>query len=75
VTNNPNVWILGGYRSDFARNLAREGVDFAGLTSEVVDRTLTSARVAATDIGVVHVATAFGEMFTGQVHERDARDD
>jgi acetyl-CoA C-acetyltransferase len=26
------VWILGGYQSDFARNLTREGLDFADLT-------------------------------------------
>ena len=32
-----NVWILGGYQSDFARNLTREGHDFADLTAEVVD--------------------------------------
>jgi hypothetical protein len=30
-----NVWILGGYPSDFACNLTREGRDFAALTSEV----------------------------------------
>ena len=35
-----NVWILGGYQSDFARNLTREGHDFADLTAEVVDFTL-----------------------------------
>ena len=34
---SPNVWILGGYQSDFARNLTREGRDFADLTAEVVD--------------------------------------
>jgi acetyl-CoA C-acetyltransferase len=36
----PHVWILGGYQSDFARNLTREGSDFADLTGEVVDCTL-----------------------------------
>ena len=34
------VWILGGYQSDFARNLTREGLDFADLTAEVVTATL-----------------------------------
>lgn len=62
------VWILGGYQSDFARNLHREGVDFAGLTREVVDQTLAEAMIDATDIGVVHVANAFGEMFAQQGH-------
>jgi acetyl-CoA C-acetyltransferase len=63
-----NVWILGGYQSDFARNLTREGRDFADLTAEVVDRTLEAAQVDASDIGVVHVANAFGELFARQAH-------
>ncbi|WP_333895145.1 acetyl-CoA acetyltransferase [Mycolicibacterium gadium] len=63
-----NVWILGGYQSDFARNLTREGHDFANLTCEVVDSTLTSAKVAASDIEVVHLGNAFGEMFARQGH-------
>ena len=29
-----NVWILGGCPSDFARNLTREGRDFADLTAD-----------------------------------------
>src|SRR6476619_4143974 len=64
----PNVWILGGYQSDFARNLTREGRDFADLTTEVVDNALTAAKVDASDIEVVHVGDAFGEMFARQVH-------
>lgn len=63
-----NVWILGGYQSDFARNLTREGVDFAGLTAEVVNSTLDAAGIDAADVGVVHVGNAFGEMFAAQGH-------
>jgi acetyl-CoA C-acetyltransferase len=63
-----DVWILGGYQSDFARNLTKEGLDFADLTSEVVDAALVGAKVNAADIGVVHVANAFGEMFAEQAH-------
>lgn len=65
------VWILGGYQSDFARNLSKENRDFADLTREVVDGTLTTAKVDAADLaaaGVVHVANAFGEMFARQGH-------
>ena len=61
-----NVWILGGYQSDFARNLTREGSDFAALTTEVVDLTLAESMIDATDIEVVHVANAFGELFARQ---------
>jgi acetyl-CoA C-acetyltransferase len=63
-----DVWILGGYQSDFARNLTKEGLDFADLTREVVDAALAAAKVDAADIGVVHVANAFGEMFAEQGH-------
>jgi acetyl-CoA C-acetyltransferase len=64
----PDVWILGGYQSDFARNFTREGRDFADLTGEVVAATLTAAAVDAGDIEVVHVGNAFGELFAGQGH-------
>lgn len=63
-----DVWILGGYQSDFARNLSRERIDFAGLTREVIDHTLDDSDVDASDIGVLHVANAFGELFAGQGH-------
>jgi acetyl-CoA C-acetyltransferase len=62
------VWILGGYQSDFARNLHREGADLAALTAEVVRETLAAAKARPTDIGVVHVGNAFGEMFAAQGH-------
>ena len=66
--SSANVWILGGYQSDFARNLTREGHDFADLTAEVVDQTLAAAKIGARDVEVVHVANAFGEMFARQGH-------
>jgi acetyl-CoA C-acetyltransferase len=62
------VWILGGYQSDFARNFTKERLDFADLTSEVVEAALAGAKVDTGEIGVVHVANAFGEMFAEQGH-------
>lgn len=62
------IWVLGGYRSDFARNLTREDVGFDGLTAEVVRGALADARVAAREIETVHVGNAFGQLFTGQGH-------
>src|SRR6201988_4539974 len=63
-----DVWVLGGYQTDFARNFSREGLDFGDLTGEVVRCTLESAKVNAADVGVVHVGNAFGELFAGQGH-------
>lgn len=62
------IWVLGGYQSDFARNLSREGLDVADLTAEVVDHTLDGSGLDGADIGVVHVGNAFGQLFTGQGH-------
>jgi acetyl-CoA C-acetyltransferase len=62
------VWVLGGYQSDFARNLSREGRSVADLTSEIVGGTLSDSGLAAADVEVVHVANAFGQLFTGQGH-------
>ena len=62
------VWVLGGYQSDFARNLTREGVGIDGLTTEVVEGTLASAGISGGEIGSVHVGNAFGQLFTGQGH-------
>jgi acetyl-CoA C-acetyltransferase len=64
----PDVWVLGGYQSDFARNLHREGKDFADLAAEVVEGTLAAASVDAGQIGVIHVGNAFGQLFAGQGH-------
>ncbi|MGI8755308.1 MAG: acetyl-CoA acetyltransferase [Acidimicrobiales bacterium] len=60
------IWVLGGYQSDFARNLTREEVGFDGLTAEVVRGALADAGVAGRDIETVHVGNAFGQLFTGQ---------
>ncbi|MFC6150470.1 MULTISPECIES: acetyl-CoA acetyltransferase [Mumia] len=64
--SDSDVWVLGGYQSDFARNLTREGLDFADLTREVVDGTLAAAAIDGSAIGVVHVGNAFGQLFAHQ---------
>lgn len=60
--------MLGVYQSDFARNLTKEGVGLDGLTAEIVAGALEDAGVGAECVGTVHVANAFGELFTGQAH-------
>ncbi len=62
------VWVLGGYQSDFARNLAREDAGFDALVREVVEQTLADASAAAAQVEVIHVGNAFGQLFTGQGH-------
>ncbi|WNV86253.1 acetyl-CoA acetyltransferase [Umezawaea sp. Da 62-37] len=62
------TWLVGGYQTDFARNVSREGLDVAGIAAEAVRETLAAARVRPAQVGVVHVGNAFGQLFTGQGH-------
>ncbi|WP_067485871.1 acetyl-CoA acetyltransferase [Actinomadura hibisca] len=61
-----DIWVLGGHQTDFARNWARAGLEFADLTREVVDGTLAAAGIAPADVEVIHLGNAFGQLFTGQ---------
>ncbi|MEO2166663.1 MAG: acetyl-CoA acetyltransferase [bacterium] len=60
--------VLGGYQSDFARNLDREGSDIGALTREIVEGTLTAAGIRTEQIDTIHVGNAFGQLYTGQGH-------
>ena len=63
-----DVYVLGGVQSDFARNVAKEGLEISDLIGETVGGTLDAARVDATLIETVHVGNAFGQLFNGQGH-------
>lgn len=61
-----NIWVVGGFQTDFARNIVREGGSFETLTGEVIDGTLEAAGVTAKQIEVIHLGNAFGELFAKQ---------
>ena len=60
--------IIGGYQTDFARTLAKEGKDIAALIREVVLETLAHAHVDPEQVESIHVGNAFGQLYTGQGH-------
>lgn len=62
------VRILGGYQTDFARNLQREGAGLEDLTREVVCGTLEDAGIGPEEVQTIHVGNAFGQLYTGQGH-------
>ncbi|GAB98630.1 hypothetical protein GONAM_02_01530 [Gordonia namibiensis NBRC 108229] len=62
------VWITGGYQSDFARNLTKEGRGLPELFDEVVSGTVSASGIPVGDIDVIHVGNAFGQVYTGQGH-------
>jgi acetyl-CoA C-acetyltransferase len=62
------VFILGGAQTDFARSYAREAKGIGDIVRDTIDKTLTRLDLSAADIGTVHVANAFGELFNAQSH-------
>lgn len=62
------IFILGGFQTDFARNYAKQGLEISDLVADVVSGTLADARVEPSDIETIHVGNAFGQLFNGQGH-------
>ncbi len=63
---SPPVFVLGGHQTDFARNVAKEGLSVADVISDAVQRGLWDAEVPAADVGVAHVGNLAAELFVGQ---------
>lgn len=63
-----DVFVLGGVQTDFARNYAREGREISDLVGDVVAGSLQDADVEPAAVETIHVANAFGQLFTGQGH-------
>lgn len=65
---NDDVFILGGYQTDFARNWKREGNDFSSAIVEVVNGALEATGVPAEDLQVGHLGNFAAELYTMQGH-------
>jgi acetyl-CoA C-acetyltransferase len=62
------VYILGGYQTDFARNWRKEGVGFADGIKEASLGALTDAEVEPREIEVAHLGNFAGELYCHQGH-------
>jgi acetyl-CoA C-acetyltransferase len=68
MTMQRPVWIIGGYQSDFARNFTKESLEISDLVKETTTGTLTDAGISPTQVEVVHVGNALGELYVKQGH-------
>ena len=68
MTTQQPVWIIGGYQSDFARNLTKESLEISDLVKETTTGTLAAAGISASQVEVIHVANAMGELYIEQGH-------
>lgn len=60
------TYILGGWQSDFSRNWARQGMDFADAMAEVLHNGLASAQLDPEEVETGHVGNFVGDLFAGQ---------
>jgi acetyl-CoA C-acetyltransferase len=68
MTTQQPIWIIGGYQSDFARNLTKESLEISDLVKETTTGTLAHAGISASRVEVIHVANAMGEFYVKQGH-------
>ena len=68
MTARQPVWIVGGYQSDFARNLTKESLGIGDLVKEATTGTLAAAGISTAQVQVIHVANAMGELYVKQGH-------
>ena len=63
-----DVYVLGGFQTDFARNFEREGLDLAALMRETTSGVLAQCELDASEVEVGHVGNFAAELFCGQGH-------
>jgi acetyl-CoA C-acetyltransferase len=68
MSHDPEVYVLGGYQTDFARNWTKEKKHFAALMREGVLGALESTQVEPRQIEVAHVGNFAAELYCKQGH-------
>lgn len=64
----PDVYVIGGYQTDFGRNWTKENKHFSALMREAVTGAMLSADVPAEDIESAHVGNFAAELYCMQGH-------
>jgi acetyl-CoA C-acetyltransferase len=62
----PEVYILGGYQTDYATNWTREGYTLFDLLKATVEGALTATGVEPSEIEVAHIGNFVSELFCSQ---------
>ena len=61
-----NVYILGGYQTDFAVNWTRGGHTIYDLLKSSVEGALASTQIEPSEVEVAHIGNFVGELFCSQ---------
>jgi acetyl-CoA C-acetyltransferase len=65
---NTDIYILGGFQTDWARNLKRDGKDIADLMKETIQGALAATKLDPKDVDVAHVGNFVGELLNHQAN-------
>ena len=68
MTTTPDVYVLGGYQTDFGRNWTKENKHFSALMREAVTGAMAAADIPADDIDSAHVGNFAAELYCMQGH-------
>jgi acetyl-CoA C-acetyltransferase len=68
MSQNQEVYVLGGYQTDFARNWTKEKKHFVALMREGVVGALDATGVEPRDIEVAHIGNFAAELYCKQGH-------
>ncbi len=63
-----NIYLLGGFQTDFARNWAREKKHISAMLREVYEGSLATTRIEPKDIGAAFVGNFAAELYCMQGH-------
>lgn len=63
-----NIFILGGYQTDFARNWARENKHISAMMREAYEGSLMTTRIEPTDIQAAFIGNFAAELYCMQGH-------
>lgn len=68
MSTTPDVYVLGGYQTDFGRNWTKENKHFSALMREAVTGAMQTADIPAEDIESAHVGNFAAELYCMQGH-------
>ena len=68
MTDRNDVFVLGGFQTDFARNWTKERKHFLAMMREAVEGALERTSVEPSDIDVAHVGNFAAELYCKQGH-------
>ena len=67
-TTQRDVYVLGGFQTDFAQNWQRAGLELFDVFRNTVLQGLAAAQLQPTDVDVAHIGNFAAELFCGQGH-------